>query len=95
MQTKASQKQANGKEEWNVFLPWVCFALDVGKENSHMLRFALYCFALPSLREGSCHMSQCALLYLWEREAVTRYGLLFFVCFSFGLLVRGESCHML
>ena len=74
MQFKASQKQAKGKAEGNGALLCVYFALLVGKENCHMLRFTLYVFALLSLWEGSCHMSRFALPCSWERETVTRYG---------------------
>ena len=66
----------------------VCFALLVGKESCHMLRFVLYGFALLCLWEGSCRMSPFVLFCSCGREAVTRYGL-----FCFAWFLKFCSCE--
>ena len=58
MQVKASQTRAKGKAEANGALLYVCFALLAGKEICHMLRFALYGFALFVAKELS-HVTVC------------------------------------
>ena len=81
MKVEASQKQAKGKAEGNGALLCVCFAVLVGKESCHMIRFALYGFALLCVWKGSCHMSRFASLCSRERETNTLYGFLCFVLF--------------
>ena len=76
MHVKVSQKQAKGKNETSDALLCVCFALRVGRESCHILRFALYGVAL-----------RCS----WEGEAVTRYGLRWFALFRFVLVCSCEG----
>ena len=94
MQDEARQKQAKGRAEGNGALFCVCFVVLVGKENCHMIQFALHGFALFWGREMS-HVTDCFALFVGEGSCHTlRFALFCFALVCFVLLVRGEDCHM-